>query len=133
MKTRTKLLLVLVITLLTLLLAGCQALAQGEEITLESFLKAMMTGPVIGAAISVALEKVPFAKRLFDQIQDLEWKRMVVLGLCIFFPALALVVSWQLGYSDLNEITIFNILTAAWEAFTTSTVLHGFIREKQAG
>ena len=133
MKTRTKLLLILVITLLTLLLTGCQALAQGEEITLESFLKAMMTGPVIGAAISVVLEKFPFAKRLFDQIQDLEWKRMVVLGLCIFFPALALVASWQLGYSDLNEITIFSILTAAWEAFTTSTVLHGFIREKQAG
>jgi len=130
METRTKLILILVITLLTLLLAGCQALAQGEEVTLENFLKAMLTGPVIGVAISVALEKIPFAKRLFNQIQDLEWKRMVVLALCILFPALSLIVGWQLGYFDLNEVTVFNVLTAAWEAFTTSTVLHGFIREK---
>lgn len=126
-----RLLILVILALLFVMLTGCQALAQGEELTLEDFLKAMMTGPFIGAAISVALEKIPFAKRLFDKIQDLEWKRMVVLGLCVLFPGLALVISWQLGYSDLNEITVFNVLTAAWEAFTTSTVLHGFIREKE--
>jgi len=130
MKSYSRLLLVLIVVMLTLALTSCQALAQGEEVTLENFLKAMLTGPVIGVAISVALEKIPFAKRLFDQIEDLEWKRLTVLGLCILFPAFALVVGWQLNYFEFNEITVFNVLTAAWEAFTTSTVLHGFIREK---
>jgi membrane protease YdiL (CAAX protease family) len=124
--------LVLLIAVFTaLMLAGCQALAQGEEVMPEDFLKYLLTGPGIGIVISVGLEKLPFAKRLFDQIQDLEWKRMTVLGLCVILPTLSLVVGWQLGYFELSEITVFNVLAAAWEAFTTSTVLHGFIREKQ--
>lgn len=114
-----------------LALVGCQALAQGGEVMPEDFLKYLLTGPGIGVVISVGLEKLPFAKRLFDQIQDLEWKRMTVLGLCVILPTLSLVVGWQLGYFELNEITVFNVLAAAWEAFTTSTVLHGFIRKKK--
>ena len=130
MKTLIKLLPILV---LLMALTGCQALAQGEEVTPEDFLKYLLTGPFIGAVISVGLEKFPFAKRLFDKIEDLEWKRMVVLVLCLILPTLSLVVGYQLGYFDITDITVFNVLAAAWEAFTTSTVLHGFIREKQVG
>jgi len=116
---------------LLMALTGCQALAQGEEVTPEDFLKYLLTGPGIGLVISVGLEKLPFAKRLFDKIPDLEWKRMAVLGLSVVLPTAALLVGWQLGYFEITDITVFNVLAAAWEAFTTSTVLHGFIREKQ--
>ena len=130
MKTLIKLLPALI---LLAALTGCQAFAQGEEVTPEDFLKYLLTGPGIGVVISVGLEKLPFAKRLFDKVQDLEWKRTIVLGLCVVLPAISLVTGWQLGYFNLDEITVFSVLAAAWEAFTTSTVLHGFIREKQAG
>jgi len=128
MKTLIRLLPVLV--LLTAL-TGCQALAQGEQMTPADFLAYLLTGPGIGIFISIGLEKFPFAKRLFDKIPDLEWKRMAVLGLSVILPTAALLVGWQLGYFEISDITVFNVLAAAWEAFTTSTVLHGFIREKQ--
>lgn len=122
--------LVVAMILFSLLLTGCQALAQGEEMNLEDFLLGMMTGPGIGLALSVILEYFPFAKRLFDKIEDLEWKRMTVLVACIILPTLALLVAWQIGYTTIDEITVWVVLAAAWEAFTTSTLLHGFIRQK---
>lgn len=128
-KRKRGLIILVLVIVASLVLTGCQALAQGEDLTLEHLLKYLITGPGIGMALAVFLEKFPFAQRLFDKIKDYEWRRMTVLGLCVIFPGLALAIGWQMGYFDLSELTVFTILKSAWEAYTTSSVVHGFIRK----
>ena len=124
-----KLYLVLLV-LVALGLAGCQAIsaAADGEVTLEEFLLLLTTGPGIGIVLAVALEKVPFLSRLFDQIGDMEAKRLVVLVACVVLAVGAQALRGYLGHVVFDQNAIFTALAAAWEAFTTGTILHAFIR-----
>lgn len=115
--------------LVTLALTACQA-SLSEEGGLESFLTWLGTSVGVGIALSVILEKVPLVRRYFDLIQDMEWKRLIVLAICLALPLLfgGLARSLLFGYK-LNADRIFMLLANGWDAFAAATITHIFVRE----
>jgi len=128
MKTK-RLLVMLVLVITAIALTGCQGLALEEPITLEVFLKYLGTSAGIGVALAVVLEKLPFVKRYFDQIQDLEWKRLTVMAFCLVLPIAVLALSAYLGYTAMTPDTLFAAVQAGFAAFTVSQITHGLIRK----
>jgi hypothetical protein len=113
-------------------LVGCQALTASADgdVSLEDFLLLLTTGPGIGVILSVALEKIPFLKRLFDMVEDMEVKRLIVLAACVLLAVGAQELLYRFGYiAVLDKDALFAALSAAWEAFTASTLVHGLIRQ----
>ena len=123
-----KQLLVVVLVFTVIALTGCQALAL-EEPSLEAFLKYLGTSAGIGVALSVVLEKLPFVKRYFDRIQDLELKRLTVMAFCLVLPISVLAMSAYLGYTAMTPDTLFAPIQAGFAAFTVSQITHGLIRK----
>lgn len=124
-----RLLVAVLLVITAIALTGCQALALEEPISLGIFLKYLGTSAGIGVALSVVLEQFPFVKRYFDQIQDLELKRLVVLAFCVALPLAVLGLSTYLGYSMITPDTLFAAVQAGFAAFTISQITHGLIRK----
>lgn len=120
---------IIFVLLVALALTACQA-SLSEEGGLESFLTWLGTSVGVGIALSVVLEKVPLVKRYFDLIQDMEWKRLAVLGFCLALPLLLGGVMRSLLFDyELDADEIFMLLANGWDAFAAATITHVFVKE----
>lgn len=121
----------LILLIVVLLLAACQVGASGADATLTDFLDALWKPAVIGLALSIILEKVPFVKKYFDKITDPDWKRLAVMGFCMVLPLFGLGLGTAIKYYEFNVDTLFKALAIGWDAFATATIVHTFVREKK--
>lgn len=121
----------LFLLIVSLLLAACQVGASGADAKLTDFLDALWKPAVIGLALSVILEKVPFVKKYFDKIKDPDWKRLAVMGFCMALPLFGLGLGTAIDYYEFNADTLFKALAIGWDAFATATLMHTFVRDKK--
>lgn len=99
--------------------------------TLSAFLVWAATSAGAGVVLAWLIEYVPFVG-VWVQTLAYEWKRVVVLAICLALPLVALALSVQLGYSSPTPDAVFASLSAGFVAYASSQVTHGVIRKPDA-
>lgn len=107
-------------------LTGCYpvAAAQSEApATLEGFLGRLLSSVGIGAVLYFILEDLPYVSDGFAAC-DPKLKRLIVLLACFAVPLGALGIGVWRGYYMFTDDSVFQALSAGFEAFTVSQVVH---------